>query len=193
MSHMTIGTASADVRSELSDKELLHRYAAWRDEFAFAELMGRYGPLVARICRRVTKSYDDAEDLAQDCFLQLASYPAVVSGNVRSWLCSAAYSRAVDHTRRAETRKRCALRQQRNVPVADTASEPPACLLCDLDSALRTIPPLLKEPFLQRYVLERPCSEIAAVAGVTRSTVASRVNRALNQLRQRLRHISMAS
>ena len=56
----------------LSDGELLRRYAASRDESAFAALVARHGPMVAATCRAVLRDHHDAEDAFQATFLVLA-------------------------------------------------------------------------------------------------------------------------
>jgi RNA polymerase sigma factor (sigma-70 family) len=58
--------------SPQTDAELLDRFVATRDDFAFAELVRRHGPVVLAICRRVTRNRDDAEDAFQATFLVLA-------------------------------------------------------------------------------------------------------------------------
>ena len=58
-------------QSELSDTELLRRYAEERDEDAFAELVRRNGPLVLGTCRRVLGETTAAEDAFQATFLLL--------------------------------------------------------------------------------------------------------------------------
>ena len=47
----------------LSDRELLHRFAAQRDEAAFAALVERHGEMVRSLCLRTLKNDQDAEDL----------------------------------------------------------------------------------------------------------------------------------
>src|SRR5689334_7036858 len=73
---------------EHSDGDLLRRFAAGRDEDAFATLVGRHGPLVLDVCRRVLEDGHDAEDAFQATFLILARKAgAVRKGNsVASWL-----------------------------------------------------------------------------------------------------------
>src|SRR3712207_3694597 len=56
----------------LSDRELLARFAAGRDEAAFAALLRRHGPMVLRVGRRVLLNGHDAEDVFQATFLALA-------------------------------------------------------------------------------------------------------------------------
>src|SRR5262245_34987706 len=55
-----------------SDADLLERYIRWRDEDAFAGLVGRYGPMVLLVCRRMLADAGAAEDCLQATFLVLA-------------------------------------------------------------------------------------------------------------------------
>jgi RNA polymerase sigma factor (sigma-70 family) len=56
----------------LSDRQLLERYIASRDETAFAALVGRHGPMVLGICRQLLGDAQLAEDTFQAVFLVLA-------------------------------------------------------------------------------------------------------------------------
>ena len=54
------------------DAVLLARFALSRDEGAFAALVGRHGPMVLRLCRRVLADPHAADDAFQATFLVLA-------------------------------------------------------------------------------------------------------------------------
>ena len=42
-----------DLGEGATDSQLLERFIAWRDEAAFAALVGRHGPMVLGVCRLV--------------------------------------------------------------------------------------------------------------------------------------------
>ncbi len=56
----------------LSDAQLLERFAATRDEAAFAALVQRHGPMVLATCRAILNDEHAAEDAFQATFLTLA-------------------------------------------------------------------------------------------------------------------------
>ncbi len=57
---------------ELPDRQLLERFAAHRDEAAFAALLKRHGPMVLGACQSVLHNLHDTEDAFQATFLVLA-------------------------------------------------------------------------------------------------------------------------
>src|SRR6516164_3605481 len=63
--------AEAD-QSEVSDRELLRRYARDNDQAAFEALVRRHTGMVLGVCRRALPRVQDAEDACQATFLLLA-------------------------------------------------------------------------------------------------------------------------
>src|SRR4051794_23832178 len=88
-----------------TDRDLLERFVASREESAFAALVQRHGTSVMALCRRVLPSEQDAEDVFQATFLTLARKAALVpwQDSVRSWLQAVA--------RRLSLQARCAGRE----------------------------------------------------------------------------------
>src|SRR5262245_62972615 len=62
------------------DHELLGRFAAERDEAAFAALVRRYGELVRTVCRRLLWDSHECEDVFQGTFLALAERAGDLAG-----------------------------------------------------------------------------------------------------------------
>src|ERR1700730_10836527 len=56
----------------LSDDQLLERFVQERSNAAFQTLVGRYGPMVLGVCRRVLYRAEDVEDAFQATVLVLA-------------------------------------------------------------------------------------------------------------------------
>ena len=57
--------------SGLPDDQLLERFAAQRDDLAFAALVARYGPMVSAVRRTTLRNSHDVEDAFQATFLIL--------------------------------------------------------------------------------------------------------------------------
>src|SRR6516162_4354801 len=80
----------------LPDAELLERYVATRDEAAFTALVGRHGPTVLSVCRRVLRG-PDVDDVFQATFLALAKEAATIRRreSLGTWLYEVAYHAAL--------------------------------------------------------------------------------------------------
>ena len=80
------------------DRELLAKFAASRDEDAFAELVRRHGSMVLAVARRVTGHIQDAEDAFQAAFLVLARRAGQITRPelLGNWLYGVAYRTALE-------------------------------------------------------------------------------------------------
>lgn len=76
------------------DLILLRAYAATGDPQAFAELVKRYAGLVFAAAQRICRNVQDAEDVAQGAFLELARQANSITDNVAGWLHCVATRRA---------------------------------------------------------------------------------------------------
>ena len=62
----------------------------------FAELAARHGGLVFGTCRRVLKNEADAQEVAQECFIELMRTRRGVRKSLAAWLHTAALHRSLD-------------------------------------------------------------------------------------------------
>ncbi len=118
-----------------SDTQLLGRFAAYRDEGAFAALMARHGPMVMTVCRGVLRDSIDAEDAFQATFLVLArkAGSAWAEGQLGGWLHRVAYRIAVRASidaarRRAHERQAAEVATMESRTLIPMTSSSPRCM-----------------------------------------------------------------
>jgi RNA polymerase sigma factor (sigma-70 family) len=169
----------------VSDAALLARYASAQDADAFGELYRRYAGLVYGTCLRVMRDREDAQDVAQECFLELARKAGSITSSLPGWLHTLARSRSVDAIRKASVRRRYEAEAASREPAAGEATW--ADLAPEVDRALETLPEHLRAPVILHYLQGRNQSEVAAELGVDQSTVSRLLQRAVAQLREHLK------
>jgi RNA polymerase sigma factor (sigma-70 family) len=170
------------------DREALAAFVARRDEAAFAAIVGRHGPMVLNVCRRVLGHQHDAEDAFQATFLVLARKAASVgrAESLASWLHGVAVRTAL-RARRDAGRRRAREQQVQPVPEADPAE---ALAWRDvqtlLESEIRRLPERYRAAFVLCHLEGRGRAEAAAELGLSENTLSSRLARARDRLRDRL-------
>ena len=179
--------ASLFGRTEPTDGQLLTTFIEHRDGNAFATLVGRHGPMVWGVCRRLLPAHD-AEDAFQATFLVLVRKATTVAPRdmVGNWLYGVARQTAL------QARRTAARRMAREANVGRT----PEASVAD-DDLGRELEPILDEelsrlPDHYRGVLVL-CDlegltrkETAVRLGVPEGSVASRLARARAMLAKRL-------
>jgi RNA polymerase sigma factor (sigma-70 family) len=170
------------------DRELLQRFAARRDEAAFAEIVRRHGPMLSRLCRRVLHSGHDAEDVCQAAFLVLARQAEQRrwQSSVAGWLFQVAYRLALKARTAAGRRSKHEARARATAPPDPVAEVTVAELQAVLDEELSLLPEKYRSPILLCCLEGKSRDEAARCLGWPLVTVKDRLEAGRERLRLRL-------
>ena len=164
-----------------SDTALWERWKHQRDPDAFGEIVSRHSGMVYATCKRILKNAADAEDAAQECFLELLNRRVIVRTSLAPWLHTVAVRRAFNRAK-SETRRR---RRERQF-VAD-GSQSTEVVLDDLldhvDAAIAGLPEKLRDPVVCRFLEGQSYEEIARGSRVAESTIRYRTDKGIERIR----------
>jgi RNA polymerase sigma factor (sigma-70 family) len=149
-----------------TDRDLLHAFAARRDETAFATLVERHGPLVWGVCRRLLRHTQDAEDAFQATFLVLARKAGSVSwrDDAANWL----YAVALRVARKARVRAARQRRLESEVvmpPAAATDDGPDRDTAEAVAEEVGRLPDKYRRPVVLCYLQGKTFGEAARLLG----------------------------
>ncbi len=185
--------ATAAVRGVLaairrSDADLLRRFAAGRDDAAFAELVRRHGPLVLGVCRRVVTDRHLADDAFQAAFVVLANKAGGLDADrpLGPWLYGVAFRVAlrarlmIGRRRKRETLTATVPEVAARVVAADDMS-------AIVDEEISRLSAVGREAVVLCEMQGLSRKEAAARLGVAEGTLSSRLAAARKTLAVRLR------
>jgi RNA polymerase sigma factor (sigma-70 family) len=196
MASSPLGTVLEHIRSlvgdsgpdEATDRQLLERFSAGRDEAAFAALVRRHAGLVLGVCWRRLRQAQDVEDVFQATFLVLARKAASRGWHesVANWLYEVAHRLAAElrgRTVRRQVREKeaGAMRRSECLPEADGND-----LAQILDGELWRLPERYRAPLLLCYLEGKTRDEAARHLGCPLGTLKHRLERGREVLRGRL-------
>jgi RNA polymerase sigma factor (sigma-70 family) len=129
---------------------------------------------------------DDADDCLQEVLVAaLRAYPELrPDSNVRGWLFTIAYRKAID-VHRANTRRRAlAETVAGRADAVQPASEPPTPADDSLWDAVRRLPPQQRAAVLHRFLHDLPYREVGEIIGCSEAAARQNVRAALQHLRE---------
>ncbi len=174
------------------DDELVKR-AQGGDVEAYGELVRRYQAIAGRTAYLITRTAEDAEEVAQDAFVK--AYQALQrfrsGAPFRPWLLRIVANEALNRRKAARRHPTVGLSAVEGRASEETALSPEAAALATerRERLLAAVESLREDDRLvvaYRYFLDLSEAEMAEALGVARGTVKSRLSRALGRLRERL-------
>jgi HlyD family secretion protein len=187
----SIGQLGEAAGAAVSDAALLRRFVRSSDQAAFELLVWRHGPMILSVCRRLLADAHDAEDAFQTTFLVLVRKAGAVrrSEALAGWLHQVAYRVCL---RIGTARAKRAAREQPGVE----AIAAPDCADNDvtavLDDEINRLPDRQRVAFILCCLEGKTGEEAAHLLGCPPGTVSSRITRARERLRIRLRRRGIA-
>jgi RNA polymerase sigma-70 factor (ECF subfamily) len=186
-----------------SDHALLEGTLAG-DEDAFAELVARYRNQITSYIYRMTNDYDGAVDLAQETFIRVyrAAGRYQTTHAFSTYIYRIATNLAISELRKRKRRRLVSLTglltsgAGEDVRDFDAPDERPLQDVDLVDSekrrvvkkAIATLPDKYRAPLVLRDVEGKSYDEIAQILRTSEGTVKSRINRARNFLRDKMRN-----
>ena len=171
----------------LSDQLLLDRFVRNRDETAFAILLGRHGPMVLSVGRRILHDVHRAEDVMQATFLSLIRHAGSIRkrASLGSWLHGVAWRLA--HKSRIQAERAANRMRQHGAPPPNPSAEAIWGEMQQiLDEELQRLPERYRLPLVLCYLEGQSRDEAAARLGWTSGRVKGLLERGREQLRMRL-------
>ncbi|NOS99991.1 MAG: RNA polymerase sigma factor [Phycisphaerales bacterium] len=170
----------------MDDRRLVERCRTG-DRNAQRELFEQTSPRVYRLLFRITGNADDASDLTQDTFVKGLTRIGEFDGrsSLITWLHRIAVNEALQFQRRGKVLRR----KLNDLAAAQTEGYEDAARLTrfmDVEEALLALPTAERTMLLLRYQEGYDYRTIGELTGLPQGTVASRLNRAREQLRDAL-------
>src|SRR6267143_6027325 len=193
-----------DVVADTTSDHALLEATRIGDEDAFAELVRRYRNQITSYIYRMTNDYDGAVDLAQETFLRVyrAAGRYQTTHAFSTYIYRIATNLAISELRKRKRRRLVSLTglltsgEGQEPRDFDAPDERPLQDINLVDSerravikrAIATLPDKYRAPLVLRDVEGKSYDEIALILQTSEGTVKSRINRARNFLRDKMRN-----
>jgi RNA polymerase sigma-70 factor (ECF subfamily) len=180
--------AACDENTPVSDHALTRR-ASEGDMQAFEELYRRHNRRVYSICLRMTQSVEEAEDLAQETFIQLFRKVGSFRGDsaFTTWLHRLTVNQVLMHFRKRKARDEKTTQDgeipEQTVSGTENAGKMPVVDRIALGKAIAQLPPGYRAVFILHDVEGHEHEEIGRLLGCSVGTSKSQLHKARMKLR----------
>ncbi len=157
---------------ELDDKQLLDMYRAGQADRMFNEMVRRYHSRIYWVARRMVKSHEDADDIAQEVFVRAYQSLENFRGEsaIYTWLYRITVNLSINHLRKQKIRKLVDITDY--IPfLAKDADQDSGVVRKEnvslIEEAIDTLPEKQRAVFIMRYYDEMPYEQISAILGTS--------------------------
>ncbi|WP_395740891.1 sigma-70 family RNA polymerase sigma factor [Prosthecobacter sp.] len=189
-------TTSTETDAQQPPDEELMAAIQQQNAVALETLMNRYRRLLKSAIMRTVNDDAAAEDVLQDCFLELwrqADHYSPAKGRPLAWLMTLGKRRAIDHLRRSMAYSRAKDRMENSLQVNATFTHDSAsdCEQADLGRVigehLTLLPEAQQEVIVLAFLQGMSQREVAEATHTPLGTVKTRMELGLKKLRQTFR------
>lgn len=185
------------MKTEIDNEiDLIHK-AKLGDQYAFEQLVERYKNYVFAIILNFIKDREEAENVMQEVFLQIyLSLPQYKSDNFKGWISRITSNKSIDYIRKNKRKfKEEPLEIREDLMYKDKTlrSKSPEEILIqgektlELNKLCGSIPDIYKDTIRKFYMEGKSYEEISQEEKVTIKTIASRLYRGKNMLKEKWR------
>lgn len=181
----------------MKDESLLIKKAAEGDQDSFEEIVGLYKNYIFAIILNFIKDYNEVENVAQEVFLQIfISLPSYESDNFKGWISRITSNKSIDWIRRKKSKFREEVMEHSDKIIDNpkySHVETPEEIFIEkekrelITKMCKSVAPIYEDVIIKFYIQGKSYEEIAEEEGVAVKTIASRLYRGRNMLKEKWR------
>jgi RNA polymerase sigma factor (sigma-70 family) len=150
-------------------------------------LVQRYSGMVFSACKRVLEDSVLAEDVTQECFIELMRSRKRIRASLGGWLHTMATHRSIDRIKGDARRRDGEASFAEGQPTSLESDVETSEVLAHVDKAIAALPEKFRLVVVARFLDGQAHTSIASDLGVAEATVRYRVSQGVQQIRQDLK------
>lgn len=181
----------------MSNESGLIKRALEGDQDSFAKIVDLYKNYVFAIILNFIKDYNEVENVAQEVFLQIyLSLPNYQDDNLKGWIGRITSNKSIDWLRKKKSKFREEVMENSDEIIDNpklSHTETPEEILIkkekreEVARLCKSVPPIYEDVIMKFYLQGKSYEEIAKEEGTTVKTIASRLYRGKNMLKEKWR------